>query len=210
MSVLLVGRFLEDRSTTTITYKHYGINPEDKYPTYSICFRGTNFYWRNEMAIFEENELYSHQWEKLLKGEPTHTYDYDLTSKLYKKKPAVIRQTSKFNTFHVQIMDILIETNFTSSGNKLHFSNEFYQMLYTLFAIKSFLENQPFYIEFQTPDMICFTRESKSKTVRTEDVLVLNETMRYDARLFPDKNVTYDNTFIEAVSCQIPFHEKAD
>ena len=79
ISVILVGRYIEDISKTSITYKHYNEKPEDQYPTYSICFKGTSFYWNNDAAIFNEYELHSDQFERLLKGENEFRYHYNFT-----------------------------------------------------------------------------------------------------------------------------------
>ena len=102
MSVLLVGRFLEDRSTTSIMYRHYNEKPQDRYPTYSICFRGTKFHWQNDLEIFDEYGLNPYQFEQLLKGETTFSYEYDHTSRLYKKVPSIIRNVQPFDLYHVQ------------------------------------------------------------------------------------------------------------
>ena len=192
MSVLLVGRFIQDKSTTSITYRRYSERAEDIYPTYSVCFKGTRFYWRHEFAIFNEYELYSYQWEHLLKGEPTFTYNYDLTSRLYKKQPATITHESKFDALHVQVRDVLVQANFTITD--LKYSSV---LVYDNHTFSRLSEYQPFKIGYQTPEMICFTRDSNSSAIRVEDVLVLIETLQYDAALFPGKNATYSNTFIQ-------------
>ena len=192
MSVILVGRYLEDRSTTSISYKHYNDKPEDKYPTYSICFKGTNFYWRHDFKIFDEYGLYSYQLKEMLKGEPTFSYEHDRISKLYKKIPTSFKNDLKINAFHFNLKDILVETSFTGDDSRRYVLNK-------NFSTTELLEDQPFHLDYQTPDMICFTRDSKHyiDTIRLEDVIVLNETMQYNAYLFPYKNITYEDASID-------------
>ena len=190
MSVILVGRFLEDRSTTSIAYKRYGETQEDTYPTYSICFKGTHFYWRYELAIFNEYELYSHQWENVLRGESAVTYHYEATSRLYRKHQFIIKQWSKFDSLHFEIKDILEKVNFTamySTHSEFHDSD----------FIGNVSEDHPFHFGYQTPEMICFTRNSKSNTIRSEDVLMFNEAIQYDPHIFPHKNITDKNAHID-------------
>ena len=191
MTVILVGRFLEDRSTTSITYKQYNDKPEDKYPTYSICFKGNSFYWRHGLEIFNEYGLYSYQLEQMLKGEPTFSYEYDHTSRLYKKLPTIIKNESNLNSCHFQLEDILVEAIFTADDlqNSISYSN---------FSTSGH-DNQPFYLGYQTPDMICYTRDTKYEkgTIRLEDDIVFDEKMQYKTNLFPFKNVTDDHAYIE-------------
>ena len=120
MSVMLVGRFLEDKSMTSIAYKQYNDEPEGKYPTFSICFKGTTFYWRNELAIFNEYGIYSYQFEKMLKGKSAFKYEYDPSLGLYKTLTREVKNSSaaKFDSFHLQIEDILEEVIFTAGGSQ--------------------------------------------------------------------------------------------
>ena len=190
--MILIGRYLEDRSTTSITYKHYNTKPEDKYPTYSICFTGSSFYWRDEFAIFDANNLYSYQLEQMLRGRPTFSYQYDGTGIQYKILPLLVSNDSKIEFYHVHLKDILVEAHFTAYDSK-------YSKLYRNVTANNLLKDKPFYIDYQTHDRICFTRDSKyvENAVRKEDVVAFKKTMQYESNLLRYKNITYQNTFIE-------------
>ena len=57
MSVSFVKRFKDNENATSITYKPFNDGPEDKYPTYSICFKGSKLHWHRKLEIFNAYEL---------------------------------------------------------------------------------------------------------------------------------------------------------
>ena len=77
MSASFVKRFNENENATSIAYKKYSSTPEDKYPTYSICLKGTQLHWYNDLDIYNAFELRSEQYERMLRGEPAFRYVYD-------------------------------------------------------------------------------------------------------------------------------------
>ena len=187
MSVILIARFTDDRSTTTIAYKKYSKSFEDIYPTFTLCFTGTaEFHWYYELNLFQELGLNSLEYERMLKGKPAFKYQYDLSSKLYKRHSA-----TKFNDsyqssepYHIKISDRLIQANFTAE-NSMHSTFDRSKKV-----TKTSLE-PPFNVGFQTPDKICFTRNSNFVLglIRLEDSLALNTNLL--------NNVMYENTNME-------------
>ena len=155
MTVLLVTRFLENKDATSILYKNYGATLEDKYPTFSICFEGTNFHWYRDSEIFEAFQLTQSGYEQLLSGKTAYRYDYNHTSRLYRKTPIVLKEKINANvdTFHVQMSHFLLKSAFLTEDRKhaIYYGNDanFYQV-----------PKPPFYIGYQTTRMICFTRQS--------------------------------------------------
>ena len=69
MSASFVKRFIENENATSITYKQFNKEPKDKYPTFSICFKGYMFHWFHPLAIFDAFGLNNKQFERMLKGE---------------------------------------------------------------------------------------------------------------------------------------------
>ena len=86
MSIVFVKKFLENEDVTSITYKKYSQTPKDKYPTFSICFKGTTLYWYRDLAIFKSFSLYSSEFEKMLTGKSAMRYKYNESSGLYTKE----------------------------------------------------------------------------------------------------------------------------
>ena len=90
MSVSFVNRYMENENSTRIIYKKFHEKSEDKYPTYSVCFKGTNFHWFNGLDIYNAFELRVEQYEMMLKGNLALRYEYDSSLKLFRKVPTLI------------------------------------------------------------------------------------------------------------------------
>ena len=56
------------------TYRKYSNTSDDKYPTFSICFKGSLFHWYRDIDIYNDWELMPEQYEKMMKGEPAFRY----------------------------------------------------------------------------------------------------------------------------------------
>ena len=185
MSVSFVNRYIENENSTAIIYKKFHEKYEDKYPTYSVCFKGTNFHWFNGLNIYNAFELRVEQYEMMLKGNLAFRYEYDSSLKLFRKMPTLIRNGSnvRFNEFHVKISDFLLEANFkTLEENHSRFFGR---------EGKHFGDDPPFNINYQTPEMICFARHSTfvQNLIRMEDLLILNRNLI--------KNVMYANAELQ-------------
>ena len=94
MSVVFVKRFDENENATSITFKKYSTNPEDIYPTFSICFKGDKFHWYYDLDIYNVFELTSEQYQKMLKGKQAFSYQYEQPSRLYSKIPSFLNNES--------------------------------------------------------------------------------------------------------------------
>ena len=187
MSVILIARFTDNLSTTSIAYKKYSKTIEDTYPTFTICFTGTpEFHWYYELELFKEFELSSLEYEKMMKGEPAFKYHYDLSARLYKRESATRSNKSYGSSqpFHLKISDILIQADLTTE-------NPMHSTFYGNRTDTKSISGPPFNVGFQTPGRICFSRSSNfvNDLIRSEDSLVLNTALM--------KNVIYENTVIE-------------
>ena len=173
MAIVFVKRFDENENATTITFKRYNADPEDMYPTFSICFKGTQLHWYYDLNIYNAFELRSDQYQEMLKGKPAFRYHYDPKLRLFKKRLTFVNNgsTADFNKFHLKINDILLDANFTSleATHSHSFRKKNGQLIH----------QPPFDISYQSPDMICFARGSAyvSNLIRLEDSLSLNKTL---------------------------------
>ena len=85
MTAILIGRYQKNRSATSIAYKKYAQTVDDRYPTFSICFKGYGMYSYNGSAIYRAYGMNSHNYERMLQGRPAFQYGYDPTRGLYEK-----------------------------------------------------------------------------------------------------------------------------
>ena len=87
MTLKMVKRFIDDKSTTSVAYKRHAATLEDQYPTFSICLKGNDLYKFDSSIIFKAYGIYPNEYQMLLEGKPAFRYRYNAKSKLYKKTP---------------------------------------------------------------------------------------------------------------------------
>lgn len=185
MTVRLVNRFMKNRDATSITYRRYSDTQQDRYPTYSMCFKGTRFHWNNDLEIFSAYELTPSDYERMLIGETPIRYQYNLTSRLYTKVLASMENESYVNltNFHVQFSQLVKRGKFVyeNSNNSVMFTNQSAQR-----------SERPisFHVGYHTPEMICFTRDSNESTgsIRLHDHMflkmsILNDHLKWDSEM---------------------------
>ena len=168
MTVILIGRYQVNSSATSIAYRKYAERDEDKYPTFSLCFRGDGLYQYDGSAVFKAYGINSANYERILDGKPAFRFDYDLTSKLYSKS-AVPQGTKSNLTFgymvknYYEMLNIIKNQSVTYEGNVDSSKGPL-------------VEKSQFYISYQTPKMRCFTRQWRdtSKLIRTKESLYLD------------------------------------
>ena len=184
MSASFVKRFSDNDDATSITYKRFSETPEDKYPTFSICFKGAHFYWPYDLDLYNAFELTVEQYVRMLRGKPAFRYEYEPSSRLFRRIPTFVSNASYalYDEFRLKFSDWLLEANFTTLGeNHMRFFKK---------RSKETLNGTPFNISHRTPDMICFARGSTytSKLIRIEDLLIFNRILM--------RNSMYANTEI--------------
>ena len=175
MSASFIRRFAENENATSIVYNPFVKDQGDSmYPTFSICLQGSRLHWYYPQEIFDAYELSFEQFERMLEGKAAIKYDYDLSLKLFKKVPTFVNNGSDvpFSNFHLKMTDILIRAKFTSLSSSLP---------------RSFIRRgrgeisgtSPFNTTYQTPDMICFTRDSGyvEAVFRFEDSFILDKVL---------------------------------
>ena len=167
MTVILIGRYDENKSSTSIVYKKFAETDQDPYPTFSICLNGDGLYRYDGRAIYEAYGINSANYEKVLQGQLAFTYEYDTARKLYKKTPFPVAYKTNFTyedviQNHHEISDFFKEAEFRSKNPK------------TPLPGRSLVDM--FYMSFQLPKMRCFTRKWKHNTSlrRIKDALFLD------------------------------------
>ena len=188
MALGLTSQFLENKDSTSISYHQYSQSSDDKYPTFSVCFQGTSFHWYYDVAIFDEFGISSTEFTKLIRGETAFRYEYNLTTRLYKKEELFMNNGSNVNfaDFHVTMADILVGLLFWTE-------NPAHAVSYYNAENLPTVERPPFSIGYQTPEMICFTRNANDSfdDSRTYDELSL-KTSKLRSKM-------YENTRMELI-----------
>ena len=170
----MLVKFLENHDATSIAYKKFNQSPQDKYPTFSLCFQGNRFHWYHDLAIFNAFGLTSYPFQKMLEGNDALKYEYNLSTRLYRKTPTFMNNGSyiSFDSFHLQMTDILTDLEFATENpeDMVYYGNN---------TKMQSLVGPPFHISYQSPDKICFTRNSNETTdlVRLHDDLSFNRTI---------------------------------
>ena len=165
-------RFIENQDSSTISQKIFNHEPNNKYPTFTICVKGTNIYSSNEIALFEQTELTSLQYVDLLEGNEGYRYMYDLKDGTYKKESANLSSIFMKNNFSILSplpSDIIVGTRFIAQ-------NDFQSTHYGYGEETVNLPNVPFHIGHRTPDETCFTRDflDESRLLRVYDEVFLS------------------------------------
>ena len=65
--------------------KRFNKEQDDKYPTFSFCFKGARFHWINDHYIFDSFGLNATQYERMLRGEIAERYDRNDSYRSYTK-----------------------------------------------------------------------------------------------------------------------------
>ena len=184
MTIMLVMRYAENRDSTSITFKKYNLSPQDKYPTFSICFEGSEFQFYHDLNLFNNLGITSSQYKLMLRGEAALRYEYNETSSLYRKTSVFMTNVSHGNIqhFQLQMSDIILRLKF---GTENPNNDKYYH------KDESSQKQPPFFVGYQTPDMICHTRESKDtlNLKRMHDTLVLKSSIM--------RKKMYENTIMK-------------
>jgi hypothetical protein len=176
MTLTQIFRLLENADSSSFTYKPFNLTPLDKYPTYSICFRGPEIYWKHEQLLFNSLGMTSSQYVELLKGDGWR-YQYDRTRRRYEKEDITMKNASNivFKETILRPSDVFKEVDFVAQENNetRHYWN------YGRTQKGREIQQIPFHIGYQTPGEICFTRNSSDtlNLIRAYDLLSLNRSL---------------------------------
>ena len=177
MIMTQVIKYLENHDASSIHYKEFNKIRENKYPTFSICIEGEDFYFKAfDDPLFEKLGIDSLQYSNILKGQSGFISKYNPEQKLYHKIPKDFNDVSSFNftKLEFKISDIVTGLDFVAYNN-----NDTNQ--YRGVSIENGLEKLPFKLTFQTWKETCFTRipYDGEQALRKYDFLSLRaETMK--------------------------------
>ena len=155
---------------SSISYKKFNDKPDNKYPSFSICLKGREIYWKIEPHLFEHTGLTSGQYVDLLKGKGWR-YEYDYKNGSYEKTYVNGSNIQTFRIAHsfLSPSDIIVGTHFFTR-NGLHDKHYGYGD-----EVEN-LREIPYHIGHQAADEICFSRDSSDETglIRMRDQVLLN------------------------------------
>ena len=191
MTVKMIGRYGEDRNSTSIAYKKYGETLDDQYPTFSVCFSGDGLYQIDDSVLYTAYGLHSTDYKAMLNGESAFEYDYSPSTRLYTK--SIVTPTFKTNfsfkdivSNKFQLSDIIEHTSLVAENR---YQSVFYDkrevLAITLLSLlkHEHLKKPPFYISYQTQNLTCLTRESSPQL----DLIRLNDSFTLDTSLLESK-----------------------
>ena len=164
-------RYLQNKDSSIISQKTFNDGPDNMYPTFSICLKGNDIYWRNEQDLFDMSGMTSLQYSNMLKGENGLRYKYNETTRLYFKEH--INDSSilklEYTGMFLQSSDVIVGTHFLALDN-------IQSTRYGYGERAANLQDIPFHIGHQAADEICFTRNSsfESGLKRVYDEVLLN------------------------------------
>ena len=176
MTITQIVRYLENRDASTIAYKKLNQTPRDRYPTFSICFRGADIFWNQRRFLFDTFGITSSQYVQLLKGDG-FKYEYDIVTRLYRKELMTMNNVSikDFKKVLLHPSDIFVGTEFVTLPN-FHVS----QLDDRIYGSEGKEVTQgSFHIGYQSLDEVCFTRNSTDElnTIRDYDLLSLKRSL---------------------------------
>ena len=169
MVLTQVLRYATNEDSSSINYKSFNKNPEDEYPTFSICLLSTP--WHKLQHIFDTDLIEKHainsvEWNKLQKGQAIERKRWntklDISNFSMIDDDEFVPQFNKFLRMFVNKAITFEAKNETQSISFLNHEQE--------------NESWPFFLSYADPDTKCFTRRQEYETdlIRTNDRIWMN------------------------------------
>ena len=159
MTILQILRYYKNKDTSSISYKRFNASPYDLYPAFSICFQDDMGGIYDSQYLNNTARITRLDYTNMLAG----TYG-----------PGANIYNSELNGLGIKTLSGLDLQNST-----MNFQDTFRQFFaYNEKVHKSFAkESMPFYISYQDPTKVCFTRrtEYKKGLIRKTDLLWLEK-----------------------------------
>ena len=182
--VTQVIRYIENNDLSTITQQTFNDVPNNKYPTFTICLKGKDVYWKNEKMLLDQTGLSSVQYVDLLEGKGGFGHKYNEKSRLYEKENINVSRALQMDTSSIFLLksDVIVGTHFFAENN-------LQSTHYGYGKETANLQDAPFHIGHRNPDESCFTRDSNDATglIRVYDEVLLNRTL-----LHPGNNMNLE------------------
>ena len=151
--------------------KRFNKEDDDKYPTFSFCFKGARFHWMNDHYIFESFGLNATQYERMLRGEIAERYDRNDLYRSYAKTSVSFNYSKAidFKGFNVDMRYFL---------RSLHFATEKKDSETKIANWEEWekTKEHAMHLIHQTTNKICFSRKSTdlSGSTRLYDLLTID------------------------------------
>ena len=160
-----VVKFFENHDASSIHYKEFNKVKENKYPTFSICIEGENFYYKSfGDPLFEKFGIDSLQYGNILKGQTGFVKTYNPEEKFYQKVTTDFKYVSSINFTELdfKLSDIVAGLDFVAY-------NENHTTHYRDNSIENGLKQLPFKLTFQSWKEKCFTKISNDQKEARRD-----------------------------------------
>ena len=167
-------QYAENRDAIFVSMKTFNNHPSDKYPIFTLCFKGDRFHWFHDDNIFMSYNLNPTQYELMLKGEKALKDEFDMESKLYIKKQVFFNDGNNvnLNQNHLKMTDFLSEIVYTSEikENDAYFKSN---------QDKNSSAKAQMILSYQMADRICFSRPSSDplNLIRVQDLIGFNSSV---------------------------------
>ena len=176
-----VVRFIENKDSSIVSQKHFNYEPQNIYPTFSICMKGENIYSINEHILLEKTEQNLLQYVDLLEGNEGYRYKYDETNHTCERESVNASSIFKLNNYSIlspNPSDIIIGTHFIARNDSQNTHYGYGKEIANLRKV-------PFHIGHRIPDETCFTRDSSDELglIRVYDEVLLSQKL-----LVPENN----------------------
>ena len=154
--------------------KRFNKEADDKYPTFSLCFRGARFHWINDDHIFDSFGLNATQYERMLRGEIAERYDRNDLYRSYTKTSVFFNYSEviDFKRFSVEPVEFL---------KSLHFATEKTESETIIANKKEWKKTKEpaMLLTHQTTNKICFSRKSMDLpgSTRLYDLLTIDSSL---------------------------------
>ena len=164
-------RYAQNDDVSTIRYKPFANSPHDTYPTFSFCF--SDKYKSGFLYFFFKDEI--NYTIPILKG------DYIRLSQILKGENVSIRRSNDKEFLDIRNISenhaSMFKINFKQVYDWIEFRAEDENDKLKLNADYDLDEPLPFFVSYNDPDAICFTRNSdiRKSIVRITDMVFLRE-----------------------------------
>ena len=161
-------RYFKNDDMSTVGFKYFASSPKDTYPSFSVCLTDD----------YKEGEIYSFFNEEIELTYPTKGASYKSLVQILKGKdrlspisPAERFEMRNITDLYSNIIGISLEKLYSW----IRFSAERSKDLYLNKTEKN-NPPMPFYVSYQDPATVCFTRnnDKNENTIRIEDKLSLS------------------------------------
>ena len=173
-TTLFSFHYSENSDVQLLAMRNFNNETIDKYPTFSLCFRGTRFHWYNDLEIFNSYSLDAIQYDRMIRGETAERYERNGLNRSYIKQPVFSNnsQDIAFTNYYLKISDFV---------RSLHFATETKDtdLLISNPDEWNTIKENPMHLSHQTVDKICFSRSSNdsSMEIRLHDLLTIDSSI---------------------------------